>query len=142
MRAFHFGTVGANAVAVALARGEMGELVAEHLFEKRGLGGFEIGRDADEVSLRVAAAEARVRPGFHSIGARWMSSGVFQGCSNPDFEAYGAEATKPLLVVEVAESSLRDDLGDKAALLCRGGNPGVLGGEPGRPSPRGVSRSW
>lgn len=62
-------------------------------------------------------------------------------CSNPDFEAYGAEATRPLLVVEVAESSLRDDLGDKAALLCRGGNPGVLGGEPGRPSPRGVWRA-
>ncbi len=55
---FPFGTVGANPVAVVLSRGEVGELVAEHLFEKRGLGEFEIGRDADEVSLRVAAAEA------------------------------------------------------------------------------------
>lgn len=44
-------------------------------------------------------------------------------CSNPDFEAYGTEATKPLLVVEVAESSLRDDLGDKAALYAEAGIP-------------------
>ena len=50
--------MGANPVAVVLSRGEVGELVAEHLFEKRGLGELEIGRDADEVSLRVAAAEA------------------------------------------------------------------------------------
>ena len=44
-------------------------------------------------------------------------------CSNPDFEAYGTEATKPLLVVEVAESSLRDDLGDKARLYAEAGIP-------------------
>ena len=44
-------------------------------------------------------------------------------CSNSDFEAYGTEATKPLLVVEVAESSLRDDLGDKAALYAEAGIP-------------------
>lgn len=39
-------------------------------------------------------------------------------CSNPDFEAYGTEATTPLLVVEVSDSSLRDDLGDKASLYA------------------------
>lgn len=39
-------------------------------------------------------------------------------CSNPDFEAYGTELTTPLLVVEVAESSLREDLGDKATLYA------------------------
>ena len=39
-------------------------------------------------------------------------------CSNPDFEAYGTEATAPLLVVEVSDSSLRGDLGDKASLYA------------------------
>lgn len=39
-------------------------------------------------------------------------------CSNPDFEAYGTEATTPLLVIEVSDSSLRGDLGDKASLYA------------------------
>lgn len=44
-------------------------------------------------------------------------------CSNPDFEAYGTELTTPLLVVEVAESSLTGDLGDKAKLYAEAGIP-------------------
>lgn len=40
-------------------------------------------------------------------------------CSNPDFRAYGTDRTEPLLVVEVADSSLRDDLGIKAELYAR-----------------------
>ena len=39
-------------------------------------------------------------------------------CSNPDFDAYGTEATTPLLVIEVSDSSLRGDLGDKASLYA------------------------
>lgn len=39
-------------------------------------------------------------------------------CSNPDFEAYGTDATTPLLVVEVAHSSLPSDLGAKAFLYA------------------------
>jgi len=39
-------------------------------------------------------------------------------CSNVDVEAYGTEATTPLLIVEVADSSLRRDLGDKAPLYA------------------------
>lgn len=39
-------------------------------------------------------------------------------CSNPDIDAYGTDATTPLLVVEVADSSLRTDLGDKASLYA------------------------
>lgn len=44
-------------------------------------------------------------------------------CSNPDFEAYGTELTTPLLVVEVAESTLPGDLGDKATLYAEAGIP-------------------
>jgi Uma2 family endonuclease len=44
-------------------------------------------------------------------------------CSNPDFEAYGTELTTPLLVLEVAESSLREDLGEKATLYAQAGIP-------------------
>lgn len=39
-------------------------------------------------------------------------------CSNPDLDAYGTDATTPLLVVEVADSSLRADLGDKVSLYA------------------------
>lgn len=39
-------------------------------------------------------------------------------CSNPDIDAYGTDATTPLVVVEVADSSLRTDLGDKASLYA------------------------
>ena len=43
--------------------------------------------------------------------------------SNPDVDAYGTEATRPLLVVEVAEASVRYDLGEKAALYAEAGIP-------------------
>ena len=44
-------------------------------------------------------------------------------CSNPDRDAYGTPRTKPILVVEVAESSLGFDLGEKAALYAEVGVP-------------------
>ena len=44
-------------------------------------------------------------------------------CSNPDVEAYGTDDTKPLLIVEVSESTLRFDLGDKANLYAESGVP-------------------
>ena len=44
-------------------------------------------------------------------------------CSNPALEAYGTDATEPLLVVEVAETTLAYDLGDKAALYAEAGIP-------------------
>lgn len=44
-------------------------------------------------------------------------------CSNPHVEAYGTDATAPLLVIEVADSSLRIDLGDKASLYAEAGIP-------------------
>ncbi|MGH9336547.1 MAG: Uma2 family endonuclease, partial [Vicinamibacteria bacterium] len=44
-------------------------------------------------------------------------------CSNPDRTAYGTERTKPLLVVEVADSSLQYDLLEKAALYAEAGVP-------------------
>ena len=44
-------------------------------------------------------------------------------CSNPDLAAYGTDAMKPLLVIEVAESSLAYDLGIKAALYAEAGIP-------------------
>lgn len=44
-------------------------------------------------------------------------------CSNPDVEAYGTGAMEPLLVVEVAESTLAYDLGDKAKLYAEAGIP-------------------
>lgn len=37
-------------------------------------------------------------------------------CSNPEIDAYGTNASTPLLVVEVADSSLKSDLGDKVSL--------------------------
>jgi len=40
-------------------------------------------------------------------------------CANPDIEAFGTEGMRPLLVVEVAESSLPRDLGEKAVLYAR-----------------------
>jgi Uma2 family endonuclease len=39
-------------------------------------------------------------------------------CSNPDTTAYGTDRTKPLLVVEVSESSLEYDLGEKSDLYA------------------------
>jgi Uma2 family endonuclease len=39
-------------------------------------------------------------------------------CSNPDERAYRSSRTKPLLVIEVADSSLDYDLGEKAALYA------------------------
>jgi Uma2 family endonuclease len=42
-------------------------------------------------------------------------------CSNPDRGAYGTPRTKPLLVVEVAESSLAYDLTEKASLYAEAG---------------------
>jgi len=44
-------------------------------------------------------------------------------CSNPDESAYGSQRTRPLLVIEVAESSLGYDLGEKAALYAEAGVP-------------------
>jgi Uma2 family endonuclease len=43
--------------------------------------------------------------------------------SSPDIDAYGTAGSKPLLVVEVAESSLRYDLGTKASLYAEAGVP-------------------
>ena len=42
-------------------------------------------------------------------------------CSNPDEWAYRSRRTKPLLVIEVADSSLEYDLGEKAALYADAG---------------------
>jgi Uma2 family endonuclease len=44
-------------------------------------------------------------------------------CSNLHLEEFGTEAMKPLLVIEVAESSLRRDLGEKVHLYARAGVP-------------------
>ncbi len=44
-------------------------------------------------------------------------------CSNPELAAYGTARTKPLLVIEVADSSLEYDLGEKAALYAQAGVP-------------------
>ena len=44
-------------------------------------------------------------------------------CSNPDRAAYGTPWTKPLLVIEVAESSLDYDLTEKSALYAEAGVP-------------------
>ena len=43
--------------------------------------------------------------------------------SSPDIDAYGTASAEPLLVVEVAESSLRYDLDAKAALYAEAGVP-------------------
>lgn len=44
-------------------------------------------------------------------------------CSNPDPTAYATARTAPLLVVEVADSSLAYDLGEKAAIYADAGIP-------------------
>lgn len=44
-------------------------------------------------------------------------------CANPDLEAFGTERMRPLLVIEVAESSLARDLGDKLALYAKAAVP-------------------
>jgi Uma2 family endonuclease len=44
-------------------------------------------------------------------------------CSNPDLDAYGTDATIPLLVVEVADSSLRYDVEHKTRLYAEAGIP-------------------
>ena len=44
-------------------------------------------------------------------------------CSNPDEWAYRSLRTKPLLVIEVADSSLQYDLGEKASLYAEAGVP-------------------
>lgn len=44
-------------------------------------------------------------------------------CSNPDEWAYRSKRTKPVLAIEVAESSLEYDLGEKAGLYAEAGVP-------------------
>jgi Uma2 family endonuclease len=44
-------------------------------------------------------------------------------CSNPDELAYRSARTKPLLVIEVADSSLEYDVGEKASLYAEAGVP-------------------
>ena len=44
-------------------------------------------------------------------------------CASPDFDDYGTDAARPLLVLEVADSSLKYDLGDKARLYAEAGVP-------------------
>jgi Uma2 family endonuclease len=44
-------------------------------------------------------------------------------CSNPDRRAYGTNRTKSLLLIEVAESSLEYDRGEKAVLYAEAGVP-------------------
>lgn len=44
-------------------------------------------------------------------------------CSNPDLRAFGTESTKPLLVIEVADSSLTYDMTTKAELYVKGDVP-------------------
>jgi Uma2 family endonuclease len=44
-------------------------------------------------------------------------------CSNPDEWAYRSRRTKPLLVIEVADSSLEYDTGEKASLYAEAGVP-------------------
>jgi len=44
-------------------------------------------------------------------------------CSNPDFRAYGTEATRALLVIEIADSSRSRDLGVKVGLYAEAGVP-------------------
>jgi Uma2 family endonuclease len=44
-------------------------------------------------------------------------------CSNPDELAYGSPRTRPVLVIEVAESSLDYDLVEKAAIYAAAGVP-------------------
>jgi Uma2 family endonuclease len=44
-------------------------------------------------------------------------------CSNPDRTAYGTTRTKALLLIEVAESSLEYDRGEKASLYAEAGVP-------------------
>jgi Uma2 family endonuclease len=44
-------------------------------------------------------------------------------CSNPDELAYRSPRTEPLLVIEVADSSLEYDTGEKAALYAEAGVP-------------------
>jgi len=44
-------------------------------------------------------------------------------CSNPDELAYRSPRTKPLLVIEVADSSLEYDIGEKATLYAEAGVP-------------------
>ena len=61
-------------------------------------------------------------------------------CSNPDFRASGTEATRALLVVEIADSSRSRDLGVKVALYAEAGVPEYWGGRSCRAPSRGVSR--
>ena len=44
-------------------------------------------------------------------------------CANPEIEAFGTERMQPLLVIEVAESSLARDLGEKPELYAKAGIP-------------------
>ncbi len=44
-------------------------------------------------------------------------------CSNPDPLAYGTSQTKPLLIIEVADSSLEYDVFEKAAVYAEAGVP-------------------
>ena len=44
-------------------------------------------------------------------------------CSNPEEWAYRSPRTKPLLAIEVADSSLEFDLGEKACLYAEAGVP-------------------
>ena len=72
--------------AVELARGEVGELVAEDFFEESVFRFFEEGGEADEAALGIAAAEAWVSRGDHSMVVRVARSGVLQRWSQRSAE--------------------------------------------------------
>ena len=61
--------------------------------------------------------------------------------SSPDLRKLRTEKSRPLLVIEVSDSSLRFDRDQKAQLYAKGRYPRVLDREPRERCPRGVSRS-
>jgi len=63
-----------------------------------------------EAPLRLAALDSEPEPDV-------------QICSNTDFDAYGTDNAKPVVVIEVADSSLGHDLENKASLYAEAGIP-------------------
>jgi hypothetical protein len=68
-------------------------------------------------------------------------------CANPDLESFGTETMRPLLVIEVSESSLARDPGDKLMLYAKARireywwRRSGLGCEPRRWNARSLPRS-
>ena len=105
-----------------LARGERVELIRGTIREMSPKGRSHVVAATKVFTALFQALEGRASLyseaplGFEKLDSEPQPDVIV--CSSPDVDAYGTTESRPLLVVEVAESSLQYDLTEKAALYA------------------------